>query len=159
MANQQERTAELHFIAGLATGEGCFFLAVNKVRGRGGKERENASAGYRITPGFRLFMKDHETIHYAADVLRSHGLPVYLYNRKDGMLGLHAMGMKRTKRYVDTLLPFLTGKKKSAAEIVGKFIESREAKPNGSNYDETELELVTELRAVNGNTNGRKNPL
>ena len=159
MDNQQERTPSLDFVAGLAVGEGCFYLAVMKVRNRGGTKRANASGGYRITPGFRLFMDDRESILLAAQTLKEAGLPVYLGERKDGSLGIHATGAKRVKRYVDTLLPLLTGTKRQAASKVGEFIERRLARPHGANYTDEELQLVRDLRQINGNRNGRKNPV
>lgn len=158
MGNQQERTPSLDFVAGLVVGEGCFYLAVMKTR-TPKANRKNTGAGYRITPGFRLFMNDRQSIELAAETLRNHDLPVYLSERKDGSLGIVALGHKRVERYVTILLPLLTGTKKVAAEKVGEFIRSRSTLQVGANYTEEQLQIVRDLRLINGNRNGKKNSL
>ena len=150
----------LDFLAGLITGEGCFCLAVQRIAERKGK--------LRITPIFNMFMSDRKTIDLAVASLKQHGLPVYVQERPKAardQVGIHASGMLRVKRYCDTFLPLLTGQKLRAAELVNEFITSRldDPFPGGSKgrrpYSQRELQIVTELRAVNGNTRGKKTPL
>ena len=148
MDNQQERLVSLEYIAGLITGEGCFYLAI--------QQRRNKSP--RVIPGFRIFMNDQETILAASRTLEAHNLPVYLYERKDGGLGIHATGFKRAKRYTETFIPLLTGNKKCAAEIVDSFIDSRMSKNRMEKFSSDELALIESLRRTNGNKNGRKTP-
>lgn len=154
LGNQPERTVGLDFIAGLVTGEGCFCLAVQRVKARKGS--------LRITPMFDMFMSDTETIEIVASSLEQYGLPVYRADRPKagrGQTGIHASGILRVKRYCETLLPYLTGQKHQAATLVLRFIESRLAKPKQSPYSDDELAIVRDLRLVNGNTNGKKTPL
>jgi hypothetical protein len=154
LGNQPERIVGLDFIGGLITGEGCFCLAVQRIKARKGN--------LRITPVFDLYMADRETVTVVSESLRVHGLPVYVAERpKAGrdQVGIHASGMLRVKKYCDTFIPHLTGQKKRAAELVLKYIESRLAETKGSQYTDEQLAIVTELRSVNGNTNGKKTPL
>lgn len=155
--NQQERPVGLEYVAGLITGEGCFYLAVQRIKGRGADPRANRSRGFRITPGFRLFMQDKETIEVIAATCKNHGLPVYIYERinKNGTgrseYGIHATGLKRAHRYTQAFIPLLTGQKKRAAVVLQRFIESRLAGSLKDGYTDEQVALVEELRSVNGN--------
>ena len=148
---QPERaTLSLDYIAGLITGEGSFILGV-------WKKREDT---LRITPMFRLFMNDHSTVNSVAASLELHGLPARTYMRKQGDLGVWADGAKRVKPYTETFAPRLTGYKRLAALTVDEFITSRLSHPSSNTrYTDAELQLVRELRAINGNRKGRKSPL
>jgi hypothetical protein len=87
---------------------------------------------------------------------------VYLQERpKAGInqYGISINGMKRNRRICETLIPYLTGQKRKAAELMLAFIDSREAQTKGAPYTEAELDMVRAMRDVNGNTRGRKNPL
>jgi hypothetical protein len=142
------------WLGGLVTGEGCFCFSVQRVAARRGK--------LRITPIFSMFMADRETVNTAAEICGDLGLPVYMQERpKAGrdQVGLHIGGLKRVRRYCEELLPVLSGQKMEAASLVLQFIDLREQKPKGAPYSEPELAIVRNLRNVNGNTNGRKNPL
>jgi hypothetical protein len=141
-----------YFIAGLITGEGSFCFSVQRVRGN----------KLRITPIFAMFMSDHVTIKAVADELELMGLPVYIQERpKAGrdQIGIHIGGMKRVRRYCEAFSQYLTGQKREACDLVLDFIYSRERQPKGAPYTEQEKDIVRKLREVNGNTNGRKNPL
>ena len=149
-------TLSLEFIAGLITGEGSFCIAVNRRR----------HDKTRIYPIFSMFMSDRVTIELVAESLKAHGLPVYVMERPKAardQVGIHINGMKRSRRYCETFIPYLTGQKKRAAELVLEFINDREndraVQGRTVPYSERQKEIVTELRSVNGNTNGRKNPL
>jgi len=140
------------YLGGLVTGEGCFCFAVGQTKAQ----------NTRITPIFALFMSDRETVMYAADLLRGLGLPVHMNERPKagrGQVGIHINGFKRVGRYCEALMPYLTGQKKQAAQLVLAFIKSREEQPLRAPYTPHELGLVRQLRIVNGNTRGRKNPL
>lgn len=154
LGNQQERTLGLAFIGGLVTGEGSFCLTVRRRKERHG--------GLTISPVFALFMSDFETIDFLSEALRGLGLPVYVQERPKagrGQIGIHISGLRRVRRYCQLLIPFLTGQKLQAAELTLAFIESRLAKDKGVPYSDDELDIVRRLREVNGNTNGKKNPL
>lgn len=159
MDNQQERPVSLDFLAGLITGEGSFCLAVQRIAKRKGE--------LRITPIFCLFMSDRDTIFASAAALRAYDLPVYIQERPKagaGQVGIHASGMKRVKRYCETFIPLMSGQKLRAATLVLEFIDSRMSVPPGGRgaakpYTQRELDIVRELRQVNGNTRGKKTPL
>lgn len=140
------------YLGGLVTGEGCFCFAVQRIRGD----------KLRITPIFAMFMNDRETIKLAAEGFVELDLPVYLQDRPKAGVNQHGIsinGLKRNKRICETLIPYLTGQKRKAAELMLAFIDSRQARTKGAPYTEAELDIVRELRDVNGNTRGRKNPL
>jgi hypothetical protein len=155
LGNQQERLTvdTSSYLGGLVTGEGCFCFSVQNLR----------HGKLRITPIFAMFMSDRVTIDHAAEALAELGLPVYRQERPKatgrGQCGININGLRRVKKYCDTLLPFLTGQKREAATIVLEFIESRLSKPTHLPYSEEEIELVRRLRLVNGNTRGKKTPL
>jgi hypothetical protein len=140
------------YLGGLVTGEGCFCFAVQTIRGN----------KLRITPIFAMFMNDRDTIDAAAEGFTELGLPVYRQERPKAGIGQHGIsinGLKRNRRICETLIPYLTGQKRKAAELMLAFINSRESQTKGAPYTEAELDIVRELRGVNGNTKGRKNPL
>lgn len=147
--NQQGRTVGLDFLAGLIVGEGCFYLGV--VRSKGDK--------LRITPGFRLVMNDHETMDIAIRSLQALGLPLYINERKDGGKVCGVNGLKRTLKYCQTLIPYMTGTKQRAAVIVLTYCLSRLSDTKGSQHSETQIDLVRKLRETNGQRNGKKTPL
>lgn len=159
MADQQGKTLGLEYVAGLICGEGTFCLGVHRIKARKGS--------LRIIPIFEIFMCDEQTILQAAEILRNHDLPVYLQRRDKATrklhVGIHAAGIKRVKRYCDTFIPYLTGTKKEAAILVLEFCEIRLSTPLRGPvkipYTDRELQIVRELREVNGNPNGKKNPL
>ena len=143
MGNQQERRA---VIAGLITGEGGFHLGVeNRPR-------------LRIKPIFQMKMADRETMEFVIDYFQLVGLPVYRLD--DGpFVRIRSDGLKRTRRVIEHFLPLLTGTKRQAASMVLRFIESRESKESYSPYSGEEIQMVTELRSINGVRNGKKNKL
>ena len=140
----------VEFIAGLITGEGCFGLAVRK-------KREDT---LQILPIFQLFMNDRATVKALIFSLMCHGLPVKEVTRTKGDTGVSVSGGKRVKAYTETFAPLLTGQKRQAALVVDEFIARRRNHPSSNaRYTDTEIGLVERLRAINGNQNGRKNPL
>lgn len=163
LGNQQgrlEMTLSLDYLAGLIAGEGSFCLAVHRRKDR------NEGLNAQIYPIFSMFMADRDTIEQAADSLKAHGLPVYVAERPKagrGQIGIHISGMKRCRRYCETFIPLMTGQKRRAAELVLEFIQDRDAAfaAQGKTvpYTDKQKKIVETLRAVNGNTNGRKNPL
>lgn len=162
MADQQGKTLGLEYVAGLYCGEGSFCLGVHRIKHRKGQ--------MRIIPIVDIFMNDEETIMRAADILKSEGLPVYIQRREKATclkthVGIHASGIKRSLRYCDALIPYLTGTKLRSATLLREFCQSRLDTPRtgvergGKPYSDREIQLVRDLREVNGNPNGKKNPL
>lgn len=159
MGNQQERPMSLEALGGLITGEGSFLIGASQ------------SQGYkRLTPIFQLKMNDRDTMESAIAGLRAAGLPTNVtmgaypqYPDSPPWMRVRAQGIKRLKSYCETLLPYLFGSKKRAAEIVMEFCESRilDDRPvkKGRPYNSREIDLVRQLRAINGVKNGRKHDL
>lgn len=151
----------LDYIAGLVEGEGCFCLGVQRIKHRKG--------ALRVKPIFVMYMTDKDLIEKVADTLRENGLSVYIQFRakatSQGQWGIEANGISRAKAYCETFIPLLHGNKRRAAELVLEFCRLREAASRTGNqrgykpYSERELDIVRDLRMVNGNRNGRKNPL
>lgn len=140
MDNQQERLVDRSFLAGLIVGEGTFCLAVR----RNGKR-------CRIMPQFSMQMNDGETIEIVGRSLKAIGLSANIYHRPERKCWtVQAAGFLRVKRYLEELLPHLTGAKREAAEIVSAFIASREKANKFDPYSDEEIALVERLRSVNG---------
>lgn len=137
MDNQQERPRGLEFAAGVAVGEGCFTIGIR--RGKGG--------GFHFAPAFVLSMNDLATVEELVRIFKAHGLPAYVSmrsNRKS--MEIRASGYRRTLAYTTALLPYLTGDKKKAAQLVHSFIESRLSRAPKAAPTEEELDLLGELR-------------
>lgn len=141
--NQQERSIELAFIAGLAVADGCFYLSV-----------ENPRRQKLINPGFRLAMNDHESIEIAVSMLQTQGLPAYVTTSRKGKV-ISVKGMKRTKRFTEALLPYLTGDKRRSAELVLEYIKIRGSKSPKEPYGEDEISCVERIRLNNSAKKGK----
>lgn len=141
MGNQQRKTVGLDFAAGIITGEGSFVLSAHRVR----KNR------LRVKPQFYMQMNDAVTVQLVAAALGEHGVPIWLgYSERRGCMILQVAGLKRMQKLVLLLLPYLTGQKYEAANLVGEYIASRQEKPPQAPYSEREIGLVHKLRSVNG---------
>jgi len=150
MDNQQGRTVGPDFIAGLVVGEGSFLLAAHKVRG--GK--------LRIKPQFYMQMNDGETMQIVYRSLKEAGIGAHLHHRPNrGCWTLQVAGFQRMRSLINYLGPWLTGQKKKAADVVYLYIKGRLDLPPSAPYTDEDVEFVKELRAINGNQRGRKNPL
>ena len=150
MDNQQGRTVGPDFIAGLVVGEGSFLLAAHKIRGD----------KLRIKPQFYMQMNDGETMEIVHRSLKQAGIGAHLHHRPDrGCWTLQVAGFQRMKSLISYLGPHLTGQKKKAADLVFVFIKRRLDLPPSSPYTDEDREFVRQLRAINGNRRGHKNPL
>jgi len=164
MGDPQERTVGKAFVAGLIVGEGCFCLAAQNR-----KATTSRPERLSIYPSFFIGMNDEETMTLLYNTLRAEGIgcywsPRYEYHHKK--LGdytqsrIQVNGMKRIEKLIRWLRDDLTGEKKQAADLVMEFIESRKANGNYKMpYSENEKEIVRKLRAVNGTSPRKRNPL
>ncbi len=141
--NQQERSVELAFIAGLAVADGCFYLSV-----------ENPRKQKLVCPGFRLAMNDHESIEIAAAMLNELGLPFYISHTRNQKV-IDVKGLKRIVRFTEALLPYLTGTKKRSAEIVLEYAAERGSKSPKEPYGEIEISCVERIRLNNSAKKGK----
>lgn len=147
--NQQERSIlSPDFLAGLIVGEGSYFIGIR---------RQKKPYGYYITvyPAFSMRMNDVETIERVIESFEAHGLDIYrntaVYHR---CVNVSVIGLQQMRRHLDFFLPLLSGKKQQAAEIVSKFTDSRLANAN-KRYLESDIDLLEQLREINGPTRGR----
>src|ERR1700752_3130324 len=116
--NQQERSCDAAWLAGLWEGEGSFSIY-------GGK-------GYnRFYPMAQLVNSDFELIEEIHAILERYNIGHYIQLRplsqknskhKDIKI-VYVVGMKRVKELLAFLLPFLRGKKKEVAKVVNDFVE------------------------------------
>jgi hypothetical protein len=157
--NQQERPQVLsaQFVGGLITGEGWFGLTMQTT------PKLKVKLGYTITPRFAMQMNDFETMSLFIATLDAwecgHYIPRLVKRptkaQRDG-LRVEIVGMKRVKKFVDIVLPHLTGQKREAAEIVQSYVDLRLSRPQAAPYGEREFDLVNRLRYVNGANRGVK---
>ncbi len=144
MGNQQ-RSLNADFVAGLVVGEGCFYISEGKR-----KNKKNN----KLTPGFVIGMTDIETMDSVIEWAKDLELPLYIQRFQRGdykpIVRIHVNGMGRTKKWVDFLIPYLTGEKLQAAITVQRFIESRLAQSYARMpYSTEEIALVKENRMAN----------
>lgn len=156
MVDQQGRTLGMEFVGGLITGEGSFCLSVNNLKN--GKTV--------IRPAFYMQMDDIDSIESVAAILKDSGLSPYVNRREHKsrpgieFASVQFNGMARVSRLISAVYPYLMGRKRQAAALVQEFIYSRQCHPPNYPYTERELAIIKELREkVNGNKNGKKNPL
>ena len=146
MDNQQERSAALHYIGGLVTGEGCFTILVQT------KRHDIAIC----RPIFSITMNDIETMEGLAEKLKTLDLPVHVSTPTRGGLQIRVAGYKRLKRYTDLLIPYLTGDKKKAAIAVNGFVSSRLDKYPKAPITEDEIQYIADLDKVLGKGTNRR---
>ena len=142
MGDQQERPVDKHFVAGVIVAEGCFGLDCHSHHGL------KLRFGYAIRPKFCLQMHDAATMKLICEEWDRLGLPIYYCDVPTGMR-IEIQGCKRVKRVLDVFLPLLTGEKKSAAEVVRRFIALRFSKSPRAPYSREEMECVNEIRRIN----------
>lgn len=104
-------------------------------------------------------MNDHDTIRWIGDSFKYYGLAFQYQERKDGGLGIHATGIKRVKRIIETLGEYLSGTKYRAALKVYEWILSRLSRDKGEPYTREEMQMILELREINGNLNKKQTPI
>jgi len=131
------------YAAGLMTGEGYFGISIVK------SPRLKLKHGWKLSPRFAIYMHDKETIEWMASLFEELGLPAYVSARGVGRR-IDAQGCKRVRSILSEFLPYLTGQKLRAAQLVSEFIEIRLSVPQNSAYGQREIEIVNELRSVNG---------
>jgi hypothetical protein len=140
MGNQQE-THTLEFVAGVAVADGCFGIYLRQIR-----------KGYWLAePRFLISMKDAETMNVVAETMKANDLPVYIRETSKGLIEIKVVGLKRCKRATEALLPYLTGQKRRAADIVLRYCNTRLSKPHKAPLGQEEFALIAEARANNGN--------
>ena len=140
MDNPQGEGLTPEFVAGLIVGEGWFGLQVTK------RSAITMRHGFTIMPRFCLQMNDRETMQSVISSWKFWGLPAWIVDGKNNSLRLEGAGHKRLKKIAEFFLPYLTGKKRRAAECVLEYITLRQGKSHQAPYDKEEFALVNKLR-------------
>lgn len=131
------------YAAGLMAGEGYFGVSIVK------SPRLKLKHGWKLSPRFSIYMNDVETVEWMASLFKELDLACYVTKTANGKK-LEGQGCKRVRAILAEFLPFLTGTKRQAAQLVSEFIELRLSVPQNSAYGQREIEIVNELRSVNG---------
>ena len=133
------------FIAGLAVGEGCFYITVRKQKTRKGERCLS------LKPGFFLGMYDPETIDLVSETLKTYDMPHVVWAGERGYKRISVEGLKRTNKFLPWIVPHLTGAKKLAAEHLATYVEYRLSLPHKSPVTLRDLDFLREARRLNGN--------
>lgn len=156
MGNQQAKTHfNVGWLVGIVEGEGCITLTRGAVT--------KGKYGHKISPYLSIVNTNKALIDKTVEVIEFFNLPFHLSTRKydDGGEGknryaLTVTGLKRTKQWLQFLLPYMVGKKKQT-EIALEFINQREKvidkHPWNKPYTDIDLELYKEIHNYNARPN------
>lgn len=151
MENQQERpiAVDLAWLAGAWEADGSFQLNKCNIR------KKKTYISYAPSMGFTN--TDLDFIGEVIRILQRVGLAYHQYNRVQMGMGtrikvdLRIEGIKRTKRAIDLLLPYLKSSKRRKAKAILDYCNLRLSKPKASPYGEIEHKLY--LLAESSTTN------
>lgn len=139
--NQQKRLMDLGWLSGIIEGEGCFCIQITN----GGKNK-NYSPLIQITNTNPLI------ILKAARIIKDLGLPAYVYLQKQGEYRLCyrvvAFGLKRVKKFVDFIAPFIECRKEQL-EAMREFVNEKLSHPVQSGLTEKETRALETLQRLN----------
>lgn len=163
MGNQPPSSCSLKgWLAGIIDGEGCLQLAHQRYKDR-----------YHYRPQLVIGNTNPLIIEKIREIAIQNDLPVYFQDRgfaalnsKSQTVALQIMGLKRVKKWLDFITPYLYGKKQQA-EIISNYIDYRLSQPNptkgkptfGDKDREYRIMLDTanhQYRASNGSTTTRR---
>jgi len=146
---QVERARELGWLAGIIDGEGCITLARAQK-----KHHENTPW---FLPLIHISNTDPYIISEIVRIMRKYELPFWLQHRRTGKYANKNLylvmidGMKRVKKLLDVVIPYLIGKKEEAV-TVREFIQYRSDKHggNGTNspYGEAEVAFFEKCKHI-----------
>lgn len=144
MGNFADKTFKDGFNIGWLTaaieGEGHITLAWCRRKGYG---------YIQIMPRVGMANLSKEFINTAKGICESLGIPCYIHLRKGGMYAMNWYGMKRVKKLLDVLMPYLTFKK-GRAQLVMDFINYRLARNPHIQYGSYEKEIFMKIRDIHG---------
>jgi hypothetical protein len=108
------------------------------------------SNGYiQIMPRIGMNNQAKEFIDTAKGICESLDIPCYIHQYKNGMFAMHWYGMKRVKKMLGVLMPYLTFKRERA-QLVLDFINYRLAKNPHIKYGSYEKEIFMKIRDIHG---------
>lgn len=147
MDNQQRKVEELAWLAGFFDGEGSIHF-----RKTTGQRLKGMKLEYQY-PNMRICGTHEGTLEVIGEILRQNDLPFHV-SRRFPTSDKHApswdiecKGMKRCKRWLETLLPYLKTKYEQAVLML-EFIDLRlsDIDYSGRGYSDREQEIIEQLR-------------
>lgn len=142
---------ELAWLAGFVDGEGCININRRNMKKRPGSDVRTLM----LQPSFQVGNTNVDTMEYIYKLLHDLGVGAWMRQTKVAkpkkwkpLLTIQVVGQKRVKKLLEVLSPFLRTKRPQAENVL-KFIESREAKPQGAAYSDQELQCADESSRLN----------
>lgn len=134
--------SELGYLAGLIDGEGTITISLNSKR----------TSIYQRTRLLQPMVSICNTNHAIVDWL-SIRLPFVICKQRydDSKKDTYALKLSgyKIESLLRTVLPYLVAKKRQA-ELILEFLQSRTSSQRKSKYSDREIEIVNEIRALNG---------
>lgn len=145
MDNPQERSVRLGYLVGMIEGDGMITLGSVLSLPR--------SMGLFSTPMVRITNTNPVIINECRSILRELNVGHHLNGPKRTKRGLlcqtiNVAGLKRVKRLLEQIGPWLKGKARQGA-VVMEFIRHREAGPKRRPYGEYERHLIGLVQRLN----------
>lgn len=145
MDNQQERplAIDISWLAGLWEADGSFCLHKNMLNQRGVR--------YQIVPQISLTNTDPILIMEAKKVLNRLQVGYYeIWRQQDGLgtklkCDIRLTGMKRVKKFLDYMLPYIRGMKKQRVELILQFCNLRLSQDKLTRYGDREWEIINQF--------------
>lgn len=139
--NQQKRLMDLHWLAGIIEGEGCFTVQRKLNRNKPS-----------YTPRIQITNTNLLILNKAERIIKENGLTSFFYLQKQKdcrpCYVVIVLGLKRVKRFIDVIDPFIECRRPQM-ETLQKYIEGRLSKPEKSPLDEQDLALADQLYRLN----------
>jgi len=141
--NQQERLqGDLHWIAGMWEAEGWFSMQIG------------CNPKGRYIPNCGLANTDMEIITEVTRILENNEIAYWVGKPRVNGLGkkpkrdIVIQGLKRVRRFVSVILPYLRTKRQKAL-LLKQFIDFRETVPQKQKYGDLEKSIYLSLRGLN----------
>lgn len=134
----QSAGKNLEWLAGFLEGDGSIVLTKQPI----GKNRSV------YVPMVRFTNTDALIIENCENILKSIGVGSYFYCKKTKngyAFDLTVKGFKRVKEFLPNIIPYLIGKKKAEAQLLLKWIASREVTGNSKTYTEEEILMANQI--------------
>jgi hypothetical protein len=145
--NQQSLQTDLGYLAGIIDGEGCITIQ------RTGKERKNG--GKDLQPVVIITNCNADLINHCCKILDTIEVGYNIKNSEERRPShwktcywLTICGLRRSQRLLNIIRKYLVSKQ-GQCELVLRFIESRLNKSQGYEYDESELNMASNIHQLN----------
>ena len=150
MDNQQRRLEDrLCWLGGIIDGEGCVTATIGHTK----TSKGHVAFNRRYTPVVGIVNTDELLIKEVLSIFDELGLPYHVYERTSAKhptwkkkWEIMINGMKRCKRAVEILEPYIFGQKKQRMQALGKWIDYRLGVDQKKPYTEKDIELLSLIR-------------